>query len=707
MKQIIRIILAVILVALNFTHPAHADAQQKFSFQGVSYNGDIKPEQFIFSDVIIKARSNTDRVNIKVIFQDVSTPYKASDKKETVDITFEGDPKSETVYALRLSYGTFSQTIPSSYSYEGKSSHFLISPKSIQDGKFNSLYEQLTAHDKTKLKGVCSYFLDDNNIEDIISFKPSSSTKIIGKGFGSGVAGKEIGLGKGATRISKLLSNPDVPKQISTLASLCTEATNRVYVKDVQTFLNASGHDVGKSDGQWGKKSQSGWEAYLTSQGKPLDTKINNISVMKIMAKIDLELLKLREINFKDDFFDTNGKIKKHTQSTEGLCKYLNCMINFSRLNENLKSRMGTINFKETNDYFYNNQKVLNILCGSKTSNINSLPVIETMNTEDRYGGYDKRIEDVGYRLIKLTSSCYAGSTNACNIGFKGLKAYAKLNAPKEKASSKYSKGKTTLNNYAMNSHFIPQSINFLSTYHRKIGLKDAELIMFDKWLINITNEYRRKGHNSPKRYNFQKHGHTAEKRAQNHHISSSIASSALGAWLGNKKLLEYGINQWRQTLASMRPDGSLPHEASRGSRATRYSGYTIAKLTRMAEILRNQDIDLYSQKVNGNSIHDTVEFFLKVMEDPTIIHKYAKANVSSGGNLPYTEQEHDDFGSSQYSWVSLYMKRFPDHKNTYLLKKFTGSENKHTKILARIVNQKYGGKSGLDLDPKCFYSGR
>ena len=428
---------------------------------------------------------------------------------------------------------------------------------------------------------------------------------------------------------------------------------------------------------------------------------------MEITAKIDLELLKLREINFKDGFFDANGNIKKHTQSTGDLCKYLNCMINISRLNEILKSRMGTINFKETNDYFYNNQKVLNILCGSKTGNINSLPVIETMNTEDRYGGYDKRIEDVGYRLIELTSSCYAGSTSACNIGFKGLKAYAKLNAPKEKASSKYSKGKTTLNNYAMNSYFIPQAINFLSTYHRKIGLKDAELIMFDKWLINITNEYRRKGHNSPKRYNFQKHGHTAEKRAQNHHISSSIASSALGAWLGNKKLLEYGINQWRQTLASMRPDGSLPHEASRGSRATRYSGYTIAKLTRMAEILRNQDIDLYSQKVNGNSIHDTVEFFLKVMEDPTIIHKYAKANVSSGGNLPYTEQEHDNFGSSQYSWISLYMKRFPDHKNTYRLKRFTGSENKHTKILARIVKQKYGGKSGLDLDPKCFYSGR
>ena len=694
MKQTIRVVLAVVLVALSYTGSANADAQQKFSFQGVSYNGDIKAEQFSFSDVMIKARSNTDRVNIKVIFQDVSTPYKATDKDETVAITFEGDPESETVYAIRLEYGTFFQTIPGKFSFENKENRYLISTRSVDDASFNRLYEQLTNDDKVKLKGACHHFMDDKNIEKITSFKSPV------------IEGSKLKFAS-SERIDKIILSPNASMQIKALATLCFEATNRVYVKDVQTFLNASGHDVGKSDGQWGPKSQSGWEAYLTSQGKPLDTKINNISVMKIMAKIDLELLKLREINFKDGFFDVNGKIKKHTQSTGDLCKYLNCKISFSRLNENLKSRMGTINFKETNDYFYNKQKVVRMLCEAKTDDINTLPVIETMNTEDRYGGYDKRIEDVGYRLIELTSSCYAGSTSACNVGFKGLKAYAKLNAPKEKASSKYSKGKTTLNNYAMNSYFIPQSINFLSTYHRKIGLKDAELIMFDKWLISITNEYRRKGHNSPKRYNFQKHGHTAEKRAQNHHISSSIASSALGAWLGNKKLLEYGINQWRQTLASMRPDGSLPHEASRGSRATRYSGYTIAKLTRMAEILRNQDIDLYSQKVNGNSIHDTVEFFLNVMEDPTVIHKYAKANVHSGGNLPYTEQEHDDFGSSQYSWVSLYMKRFPDHKNTYRLKKFTGSENKHTKILARIVKQKYGGKSGLDLDPKCFYSGR
>jgi len=59
MNQTIRVVLAVVLVALNLTHPASADAQQKFSFQGVSYNGAVKPEQFNFSDGCCQTKPNT------------------------------------------------------------------------------------------------------------------------------------------------------------------------------------------------------------------------------------------------------------------------------------------------------------------------------------------------------------------------------------------------------------------------------------------------------------------------------------------------------------------------------------------------------------------------------------------------------------------------------------------------------------------------
>ena len=82
MNQTIRVILATILVVLNFTHPGHADAQQKFSFQGVSYNGDIKPEQFSFSDVRIKVKSYTKRITFSAKFKEISTPYMSGNQKK-------------------------------------------------------------------------------------------------------------------------------------------------------------------------------------------------------------------------------------------------------------------------------------------------------------------------------------------------------------------------------------------------------------------------------------------------------------------------------------------------------------------------------------------------------------------------------------------------------------------------------------------------
>ena len=340
MNQTIRIILATILVTLSYTGSANADAQQKFSFQGVSYNGDIKPEQFSFSDVIIKARSNTDRVNIKVIFQDVSTPFKSTDKDETVAITFEGDPKSETVYALRLDYGTFSQTIPSTFSYEDKTSRFLIAPKSIGDGKLNSLYEHLISHDKTKLKGACHHFMDDKNIKRITSLKSP-----LGKSDRS----------KSTVRINKLLSATNISEQIKKLATLCFEATNRVYVKDVQSFLNASGHDVGKSDGQWGPKSQSGWEAYLTSQDKPLDTTISSETIQALQEKITGKIPKLRETMFKDGYFDLNGELSKHVRSNGHICKFVPCKLT---IKEKLKNRK-TVNLFSPWGVHYEDGKIL------------------------------------------------------------------------------------------------------------------------------------------------------------------------------------------------------------------------------------------------------------------------------------------------------------------------------------------------------------
>ena len=367
MNQIIRIILAAILVGLIYTGSSNANDilnpsdwfegpikidryKNKYSFREVSFNGDIKPEQFNFSDVLIKASGNIDRVNIKVIFQDVSTPYKSTNKDESVAITFEGDPKTETLYAIRLQHATFTQTIPRKFSLEGKENRHLISARSIHDGSFHMLYEQLIHDDKVKVKGVCNYFVDDSNIEKITSLKSPLGENTISKS---------------TKRVDKLLSAPNISEQIKSLATLCVEATNRVYMKDVQSFLNSLGYNVGKSDGQWGAQSQNGWETYLASQGKPLDTIINITSVQKLQKSISGKTPKLRKVTFKDGYFDINGSKHYHSKFGTDLCVYISCKLTFNRWHNDAKKEIYEI--QSSLNYAGFDAGMPNGLIGSKT----------------------------------------------------------------------------------------------------------------------------------------------------------------------------------------------------------------------------------------------------------------------------------------------------------------------------------------------------
>ena len=368
-----------------------------------------------------------------------------------------------------------------------------------------------------------------------------------------------------------------------------------------------------------------------------------------------------------------------------------------------IKPRRGTIDFDER-DKFFNSVWHKKGLCEPswKKKEYNaSLEIIETQISKDGYGGSDDRIQPVSNHLLSLASACYSENIKVCNNGIEGLKKYLSLDAPKELKN--ISREQKIANDYIMNTSFISVVINFLSIYHEVVGLSDEELSEFDNWLINLTNRYR-KNHNDNNEFSEQ-YGFIAEMRAANHHISSAVSSAALGAWLGEEELLDYGINQWVVTLRTMRDDGSLPWETSRGSKAIQYSGYTITKLLRLAEILRIQGVNLYEVELNGKTIHDNVSFYLDVLTNPQLIHKYAKADFASGGDIPYNEQEEAGQWSGHHAWIPLYILRFPNHPNSLRIKNFTGKENKHTRNLVKVVSRGYGGTYGLDLDSQCFYS--
>ena len=450
-----------------------------------------------------------------------------------------------------------------------------------------------------------------------------------------------------------------------------------IDVREVQTILTELCFNVGAIDGVWGKKTEKAAEDFFTKYFTKYGGYFGHMELKMLQASNRADAVGGKKLKRCSPALQKGKKYRKGSLDLEGRLAEL--------------SKKGVLRSKCSQGYYSHSAKP---------------EVVKTLKPAyQNYGGSDPRIQSVSNLLIDLTAACFAGSKSACNSGLESLRQYAELDAPSENNQAKFKSNLRTVNVYIMNTSFISPAINFLSVYDQQIGLANQELLNFDEWLKNIVKRYRKKQWRANKPIDYREHGHRNPWSTQNHCISSAISSAALGSWLNDKKLLNEGVKQWKKTFGTIRKDGSLPHETSRGSKAIQYSGYTITKLMRLAEILRLNGIDLYSLEVRGKTIHDNVNFYLDVIETPSLIHSYAKFNINSGSNISYKDQEEAGKWSGHHAWTPLYMMRFPDHPNTKRLKRFSGKENKHTRNLFAVVKRGYGGNYGLDADPKCFYS--
>ena len=406
-----------------------------------------------------------------------------------------------------------------------------------------------------------------------------------------------------------------------------------IDVREVQTILTELCFNVGAIDGVWGKKTEKAAEDFFTKYFTKYGGYFGHMELKMLQASNRADAVGGKQLKRCSPALQKGKKYRKGSLDLEGRLAEL--------------SKKGVLRSKCSKGFYSHSPKP---------------EVIKTLKPADQnYGGSDPRVQPVSNLLIDLTAACFAGSKSACNSGLESLRQYAKLDAPSENNQAKFKSNLRTVNVYIMNTSFISPAINFLSVYDQQIGLTNQELLNFDEWLKNIVKRYRKKQCRANKPIDYREHGHRNPWSTQNHCISSSISSAALGSWLGDEKLLNEGVKQWKKTLGTMRKDGSLPHETSRGSRAILYSGYTISKLLRLAEISRVNGVNLYGLEVRGKTIHDNVSFYLDVMENPSLIHKYAKFNVNSGGNISHKEQEEIwGMNSGHHAWIPLYMMRFP-----------------------------------------------
>ncbi len=163
---------------------------------------------------------------------------------------------------------------------------------------------------------------------------------------------------------------------------------------------------------------------------------------------------------------------------------------------------------------------------------------------------------------------------------------------------------------------------------------------------------------------------------ANNNH--SYLNASVIMAWAalyGKLGGLQLGVEAYRQALATMRDDGSLPLETDRGARALWYQRHALASLVTMAEIAAVKNIDLYGLEAGAGTIHLAVQFLLEGIEDPGIVRPYALDNFSPA---PDTDPGVQDLGFLEprghgrhyMAWIEPYISRFPNHPNSQRLSK-------------------------------------
>jgi poly(beta-D-mannuronate) lyase len=151
-----------------------------------------------------------------------------------------------------------------------------------------------------------------------------------------------------------------------------------------------------------------------------------------------------------------------------------------------------------------------------------------------------------------------------------------------------------------------------------------------------------------------------------NHYYLRASVSMAWGALTGDDRAFREGIGAYRQALADMRPDGSLPLETARGARAVWYQRHAIASLVTIAEMAATQGIDLYGEAAaGGRTIHKAVGFLLDAAQDPRRVWPYARAGGKPGGDVDYRDQDLDflvrrGHGRHYMAWAEMYLARFP-----------------------------------------------
>jgi len=142
-----------------------------------------------------------------------------------------------------------------------------------------------------------------------------------------------------------------------------------------------------------------------------------------------------------------------------------------------------------------------------------------------------------------------------------------------------------------------------------------------------------------------------------NHLYWAGVELAAIGIAANNQDDFKWGMATYDNGVNQIRPDGTLPLEMARGSKALHYHLYALAPLVFLAEFGEANGLDLYTH-ANG-ALHRLVTTSVNGLKDPSRFEKATGVKQEVPGTIT----------GDQIGWAPPYVRRFPDTELTRMIR--------------------------------------
>lgn len=140
--------------------------------------------------------------------------------------------------------------------------------------------------------------------------------------------------------------------------------------------------------------------------------------------------------------------------------------------------------------------------------------------------------------------------------------------------------------------------------------------------------------------------------RHNNHRYWAGLAALSVASNTDDQELFNWGVASAREGLRQITPQGTLPLEIARKSKARHYSIYAADALTMAAEYAMANGVNLYAEQ--GGALHRLVQTSLH-----SAFHPEDMAGWAGAPQDPYVDKNGQIYRQG-LAWVEFYDRRFP-----------------------------------------------